>query len=84
MSTLHRRQGLHVTSAETATSSSNSFLEKHQDFSQVQDNQPISQSQFLHVQNADRLTESSYQRKLRISMGNNYSGLHIYDMEDSE
>ena len=84
MSTSIKRQGLHVTSVGTDISNNNSYLEKHQDSLQEQVNRPTSQYPFSLVQNADPSMESSYQRKLKASMGNNYSGLQedIYNTED--
>ena len=83
MSTSIKQQGLHVTNAETDTSTSNSYSEKHQGSLQAQANQHIYQYQSLLVQNAEALMESFYQRKLKASMGyNNYDGLDIYNSED--
>ena len=84
MSTSIKRQGLHVTSAETDISNNHSYSEKHQDFLQEQVNQGISQYPFSLVQNADMSIQNSYQRKLKASMGSNYSGLQeeIYNTED--
>ena len=86
MSTSHKRQGLHVTSAETDTSNNSSYLEKHQDSLQEQANQHIYQYPSSLVQNAEQLMESSYQRKLKISTGRFYSGIQeeIYRTDEDQ
>ena len=84
MSTLPKHQELHVKNVQTHTLNNNSSLEKHQDSLQEQANRPTSQYPFSLVPNVDMLTESSYQKKSKLSMGSNYDGLQedIYNTED--
>jgi len=79
MSISHKHSQLHATNAEEHTLATNLSSEKPLGYLQVQECQRTYLSQSLHVPNAGTLTENSYQRRLRISMGNNFDGLHIYD-----
>jgi len=79
MSTSHKHHQFHATSAEEFSSNSKQSSEKPLDYLLVLESQRTYLSRSLPAQNADMSTENSYQRKLRISMGNNFDGLHIYD-----
>ena len=83
MSTSIKRQGLHAMNAEESTLTNLSSFEKHQGSLQEQALQPTFPSQSLHVRNVETLTENFYQRKFN-PLTDSYSGLHTYDLEDSE
>ena len=80
MSTSIKQQELHAMNAKEPSSESHSLLEKHQAYSQEQDNQLKFPLQSLHVSNADMSTLNSYPNKLKIS-SRIYYGLQgqIYD-----
>mgnify|MGYP003118517251 CR=1 FL=1 len=62
MSISVKHQELHAKNVEESTLKMDSSLEKHQDYSQVQVNQPIYQSPSSIVETADTLIPNSFQR----------------------
>jgi hypothetical protein len=79
MSTSIKRLRLFAKNATIPSSNKHLLSEKPQDSLQDSQNRPTSQYPFLNVENADTLMENSYQRKLKISRGTAYDGLHEYD-----
>ena len=79
MSTSIKRLRLFVKNVTIPSSNKHLLSEKPQDSSQDSQNLPISQFPFLNAENVDMLMENSYQRKLKISRGRAYDGLHEYD-----
>lgn len=78
MSILHKLQQLYVTSATEPISNKQLFSVKPQDYSLVQDNHPIYQSQSLDAPSVDMSTKSSDLKRFNLST-DAYSGIHNYE-----
>lgn len=78
MSIFHRLRQFYVKNVTGPTLNSPSFFVKRQDYSQVQDNPPIYQSQSLDAPSVDTSTKSLDQKRFNPST-DSYSGIHNYD-----
>ena len=78
MSTSIKHNQFHATNVAESTSIKHSSSERLQDSLQVNPSLVTSQSLSSNAQNADTLTENSYQKKFN-PLTDTYSGIHDYE-----